>query len=88
MIRACNIVTWCCADTTKIVISLDLDLYEKCYFLVKTKNALKDKFILYLGELHAVFAHVRATGAFINGSGLEKAWQVAGWFDSSAVVAK
>ena len=29
---------------------------------------------------------VTAIGAFINGSGLEKAWQVAGWFDSSVVV--
>ena len=30
-------------------------------------------FILYFGVLHAVFAHVRAIGAFINGLGLEKA---------------
>ena len=53
--------------------------------MVRTNSALKDKFILCLGELHAVFAHVRAIGTFINGSGLEKAWQVDGWFDSSAV---
>lgn len=33
-----------------------------------------------------MFAHVRAIGTFINGSGLEKAWQATGWFDSSAVV--
>ena len=30
-----------------------------------------------------MFAHVRATSTFIYGSGLEKAWQVAGWFGSS-----
>ena len=35
-----------------------------------------------------MFAHVKAIGTFINGSGLEEAWQVAGWFDSSAVVCK
>ena len=30
--------------------------------------------------------HARAIGAFINGSGLDKAWQVAEWFESSAFV--
>ena len=86
LIRAYNISTWCCGDTTKTVISLNLDLYEKCYLLVRTNTALKDKFILFLGELHVAFAHVRAIGTFTNGSGLEKAWQVAGWFNNSAVV--
>ena len=51
--------------------------------LDKTNNALKDKLFFCLGELHAVFAHVRAIGALINGSG--KAWQVAGWFDNSVI---
>ena len=32
-----------CGDTTKTVISLDLDLYEKCYSFVRTNSALKDK---------------------------------------------
>ena len=43
LICARNISTWCCGDTTKTVISLDLDLYEKCYSLVRTNSALKDK---------------------------------------------
>ena len=72
LIRAHNTPTWYCRDTTKTLISLDLDLYEKCYLLARTNNALKDKFILCLGELVAVFAHVRAIVALINGSGLEK----------------
>ena len=89
LIRAYNISTWCCGDTTKTVISLNLDLcylFMKCYLFVRTNTALKDKFILFLGELHVAFAHVRAIGTFTNGSGLEKAWQVAGWFNNSAVV--
>ena len=84
--RVHNISTWCYGDTTKAVISLDLDLYEKCYLLVTENSSLQDKSIFCLGELHPVFAHSRAIGKFINGSGLKKAWQVAGWFDSSAVV--
>ena len=55
------------------LISLDLDLYEKYYSLVRTDNALKDKFILCIGELHDGFAYVRATSGFTNGSGLGKA---------------
>lgn len=56
--------------------------------MVRTNNASKNTFILYFGVLHAVFAHVRAIGAFINGLGLEKAKYVAGWFDSSVVMRK
>ena len=81
-----NISTWRCKDTTKTVVSLDLDLYEKCYLLVRTNSALKDKFIFCLGELHAVFAHVREIGTFINASRLGKALQVGRWFESSAVL--
>lgn len=53
--------------------------------MTKTKNALKGKFILCLSEPHPVFADVRAIGAFIKNLGLEKAFQVAGWFDRSAI---
>ena len=80
-----NMSTRCCGYTTKTVVSLDLDLYEKCYLLVRTNNALKNKFILCLSELNVVFAYVRAFGAFVNSSGLQIAWQVAKWLDSSAV---
>ena len=54
------------------------------YLLVRTNNTLKYKSILCLYELHAAFAHVRVVGVFINDSVLKKAWQVAGWFHSSA----
>ena len=77
--------TRCCGYTTKTVVSLDLNLYEKCYLLVRTNNTLKNKFILCLSELNVVFAYVRAFGAFVNSSGLQIAWQVAKWLDSSAV---
>ena len=73
LILAHDISTWYSGDTTKTVISLDLDLYEKCYLLARANSTLKGKFILFVGELHPVFAHVRAIGTFINGSGLGKA---------------
>ena len=47
---------------------------------------MRGRFIPRLGELHAVFAHVRAIGQFISNSGLEDAWVEAEWFDSDAVV--
>ena len=74
LICAHNISTWCCCDTTIIVISWDLDLYEKCYLLVRANSELKDKLIFCLGELHAMFANVRINGIFIKVSGFEKAW--------------
>ena len=72
LLHAHNILAWCCGDIIKRVISLDFDLYEKSYLLARTNTGLKDKFILCLCELHSLFAHVRAIGAFINGLGLEK----------------
>ena len=39
----------------KVVVSLDLDLYEKAYLLVNSNSELRRRFILCLGELHIVF---------------------------------
>ena len=78
--------SWSCGNTGKAVISLDLDLYEKCYLLVNSRNDMKEQFVLCLGELHAVFAHIRAIGSYIGGSGIDNAWLSAGCFDSSCLV--
>ena len=68
---------WACGETTKVVASLDLDLYEKVY-LVNSNEKLRNRYILCL---HAVFAHLRAIGHFIDGSGIDDAWVAAGWYD-------
>ena len=47
---------------------------------VHSREDMRDKCILRLGELHAVFAHIRAIGALIVCSGLEDAWIEAEWF--------
>ena len=68
------------------IISLDLDLYEKVYKLVNSREDLRGKFVLRLGELHTVFAHIRSLGSFIAHLGFEDAWLEAEWFDSDSVV--
>ena len=47
----------------KTVVSLDLDLNEMIYLLVNTNPNLKNKYVLCLGELDAVFAHLRTIGS-------------------------
>ena len=84
--RAQGISAWSYGDSSKSIISLDLDLYEKCYMLVNSREDMRDKYILRLGELHAVFAYIRAIGALIVCSGMEDAWLEAEWFDSESVI--
>ena len=68
------------------IFSLDLDLYEKAYQLVNSDDTMKDQYILCLGELHIVFAHIRAIGSFLNSSGIEDAWITACWFESHCIL--
>ena len=68
------------------MISLDLDLNEKAYTLVRYNTYHRERFILYLGELHAVFAHIRAVANYITCSGLDNAWMCAEWFDSPSLL--
>ena len=86
LMRVHVIAVWCCGKSAKAIISLDLDLYEKIYLLVNLNSEIRDKFILCLGELHAVFAHIRAIGNLITSSGIEGAWKRAGWFDGLPVI--
>ena len=54
--------------------------------LVRSSKSLSKRYILRLGELHAVFAHLRAIGSFICESGIDGTWLDANWFDSLCVV--
>ena len=86
LMKAQGISVWTCGAGSKSVISLDLDLYEKSYLLVHSRSDMRNKYILCLGELHAVFAHIRAIGNLINSSGIEDAWLEAAWYDSECVI--
>ncbi|ESP03457.1 hypothetical protein LOTGIDRAFT_171396 [Lottia gigantea] len=72
--RSQMISTWVGGDDSKTVISLDLDLYTRAYNLVHCRTDLRDKFIIHLGELHTIFAHLRAMGSFIENSGIDVSW--------------
>ena len=65
-----SISTWTCPTVNKTVISLDLDLFERAYLLVQSRDDLRNKFVLRLGEMHIEFAALRAIGRFIENSGL------------------
>ena len=84
--KAQGISVWTCGAGSKSVISLDLDLYEKSYLLVHSRSYMRNKYILCLGELHAVFAHIRAIGNLINSSGIEDAGLEAAWYDSECLI--
>ena len=68
------------------VVTLGLDLFEKFYLIIRSSETLRKKYILRLGELHAVFAHIRAIGSYICESGIDSAWISANWFDGECVV--
>ena len=86
LMRSQNISTWACGDRSKVVISLDQDLFEKIYPMVHSDLEMRKRYILCLGELHAVFAHIRAIGTYITSSGLYSAWISANWFGSECLV--
>ena len=59
---------------SKAIISLDLDLYEKVYLLVNSREDLRNRYVICLGELHITFAYLRAIGTYIESSGLDDCW--------------
>ena len=70
----------------KTIIVLDLDLYAKAYKLVNSRDDLRNRYVLCLGELQIVFAEIRAIGTFIDSSGIDDAWMAAEWFDSESLL--
>ena len=82
--QAQNISIWT-DSIKKTVVSLDLDLYFRALQLVQSRDDMKDKYVLRLGELHAVFAHLRATGTFVENSGIDDAWEQGGIFGTVVI---
>ena len=50
-----------------------MQLYAKCIEL-QSKKKISNNFLFRLGELHIVFAKLKAPGKYINNSGLEQAF--------------
>ena len=53
------------------IFTLDLDLYEGAV-KVRSSKKINDNIVLRMGELHVVFATLKAFGRYIEGSGLEQ----------------
>ena len=68
---------------SKAIISLDLDLYEKVYLLVNSREDLRNRYVICLGELHIAFAYFRAIGTYIECFGLDDCWMRANLFEEN-----
>ena len=79
-----GINVWSCGPDSPTIVSMDLDLYEKVYKLVNSRDDMRGSYVVRLGELHTVFADIRAIGHYISNTGLEDAWLEAKWFDIDA----
>ena len=55
----------------KTIITLDLDLYERAV-KIRSSKKMNDNIVLWMGELHIVFAMLKALGRYIEGSDLEQ----------------
>ena len=62
----------------KIVITLDMQLYDKAMRLQMYREDCKDKWILRIGELHTVMVALRTIGTAISNCGLDDAWVESG----------
>ena len=67
LMQAQGISVWTCGAGSKSVISLDLDLCEKCYLFVHSSRDMRDKYILFRRAAHSFCTYL------INSSGIEDA---------------
>lgn len=79
--RAMNISVIVVGPEKRTIITFDGDLYNRA---VKIPN-YKDKWIIRLGSLHVIIALLKCLGKYIEGSGLDSAWELSGMFGSATV---
>ena len=63
-------------QSSKTIISLDLQLYMKCIQLQSIGN-INQNFIFRMGELHTVFCTMKVLGKIIDASGLDMSLSIA-----------
>ena len=61
----------------KVVVTLDMALYERAKKLRMLLQDCKEKWVLHIGEFHTVLCALRAIGAAVEGSGINDAWVTA-----------
>ena len=75
-----NMVIPFAQKTGKTITSLDLGLFEIVYLRVHSREDLRNRYVIRPGELHIVFAMVRAMETYIERSGIDQSWGQLGWF--------
>ena len=70
---------------TKLVASMDMDLYKRALKLEYLDPQYKNKWVLCPGAFHTVLCALRCLGKTIEGSGLDEAWQEADMYSSVTV---
>ena len=78
LMQAQKITAVVMGENHKIVITFDLQLYEKAVKLQMHKAPDLDHLVSRIGEMHTIMASLRALGASIDDSGFDKGWIVAG----------
>lgn len=76
-----NISALTVGPNKRTVITLDGDLYKDA---VKVPN-YKDKWIIRLGSLHTIIAALKCLGKYVEGSGIDTAWEMCGMYGSTTV---
>lgn len=71
-----NITVLTVGTGTRAIITLDGDLYKNA---VKVPN-YKEKWIIRLGSLHTIIAALKCLGKYIEGSGMDIAWEMSGLY--------
>ena len=61
------------ATGRKTIVSMDMQLYAYCIQL-QSKEEIRDNFAFRTGELHVVFAMIKAIGKYIDSSGIDQAF--------------
>lgn len=79
--KAMNISVAAVGQNKRAIITLDGDLYGRA---VKIPN-YKDHWIIRLGSLHTVIAALKCLGKYIEGSGIDVAWESSGIYGSATV---
>ena len=71
-------------QSSKTIISLDLQLYMKCIQLQSIGN-INQNFIFRMGELHTVFCTMKVLGKIIDASGLDMSLSIADIYGTTTV---
>ena len=83
--RIHNIASCVMGPGKKVVVTLDLQLYDMAMRLWIERADIRDKFLFCPGELHVALWALTALGKYVEGSGIDQAWIEAGLYSRTTV---